>query len=395
MSHPTFLHLSDMSLAQKRVLIREDFNVPMQEGVISNAERILRALPTLEIALKAQARVILLSHWGRPHEGQWDPQYSLAPVAQALSRELNQPVPLLKEWLSGVDVAPGHVVLCENVRFQVGEKENSPVLAQRMAALCDIFVMDAFATAHRAEASTVGVAEYAPIACAGPLLSAEVAVLTKMLTHPKRPLIAIVGGSKVSTKIHLLEALLEKVDQLIVGGGIANTFLKAKGYPIGKSLYESDWVNHATAFFEKAARKGVSIPLPQDVVVTQQIMPDAKARIKRVEEVAHDDYIVDVGPATTANYPAWMAQAGTIVWNGPLGIFEIEAFSHGTRALGSAIAASSAYSIAGGGDTLAALEQFGISQQISYISTGGGAFLEFLEGKTLPAIAILENRAKQ
>lgn len=386
------LKMSDLELADKRVLIREDLNVPLDKGVITHDERITRALPTLKAALAANARVIVLSHLGRPKAGNFDAKFSLEPVASALSEKLGQDVLLVKEWLDGIDVAPGQLVLCENVRFNAGEKENDIALSQRMAALCDIFVMDAFATAHRTQASTVGIATYAPIACAGPLLCSELDALSHALDNPKRPLTAIVGGSKVSTKIHLLDALLEKVDQLIVGGGIANTFLKAKGYPIGQSLYEPDWVSRASALLERAKEKGVAIPLPEDVVVAKALSAESPATTKSLEAVDETDCIVDVGPKTVKNYPDWMANAGTIVWNGPVGVFEIEAFSQGTRALGAAIAASQAYSLAGGGDTLAALDKFGIMGQISYISTGGGAFLAFLEGTPLPAITALEKR---
>ena len=395
MTVPHFLKMTDLDLTDQRVLIREDLNVPMEKGEITSDERIMRVLPTLEKALKANARVMILSHWGRPKEGEYDAHYSLAPVSRVLSEKLNRDIPLVTDWLDGVDVAPGQAVLCENVRFHVGEKENDSVLAKRMAQCCDIFVMDAFATAHRAQASTTGVAEYAPMACAGPLLSAELNALGTALHDPKRPLVAVVGGSKVSSKIHVLDALVDKVDQLIVGGGIANTFLKAKGFPIGKSLYEPDWVESTQKLLLKAQKAGVSIPLPCDVVVAKRLAPDAEAVIKAVDQVADDDCIFDVGPQTAATYPSLMAQAGTVVWNGPVGVFEMAAFSQGTEALGQAIAASQAYAIAGGGDTLAALEKFGISDQMSYISTGGGAFLEFLEGKTLPAVALLEKRAKE
>ena len=387
--------MQDLNLTDQRLLIREDLNVPMENGEITNDERITRALPTIEMALKANARVMILSHSGRPVEGEYDAQYSLAPVSRALSEKLQRDIPLVTDWLDGVDVTPGQAVLCENVRFNVGEKENDSALAKRMAGICDIFVMDAFATAHRAQASTVGVAEYAPIACAGPLLSSELNTLTHALQDPKRPLVAIVGGSKLATKIEVLDSLVDKVDQLIVGGGIANTFLKARGCAIGKSLFEANWVSSAKELLIKAEKKGVSIPLPQDVVVAKQLSPDATAEIKSVDEVADDDCIFDVGPQTAASYPSLMAEAGTIVWNGPIGVFEIEAFSKGTEALGKAIAASQAYSIAGGGDTLAALDKFGVSSQMSYISTGGGAFLEFLEGRALPAITLLEKRAKK
>lgn len=388
-----FIKMSDLDLANKRVLIREDLNVPMENGRVTSDERIVRALPTIQMALKENARVMILSHLGRPEEGKYDSAFSLAPVAKILSEKLGQEVPLVKEWLDGVEVLPGQAVLCENVRFNVGENENDPALSKRMAKLCDVFVMDAFATAHRAQASTVGVGEFAPIACAGPLLTSELEALSRSLQNPKHPLVAIVGGSKVSTKFQVLEALLNKVDQLIVGGGIANTFLKAQGYEIGKSLYEPEWVVKAGELLTKAKKKNVAIPLPEDVVVAKELKADAKATVKSIDDIAADDCIFDVGPKTAGHYPHWMSNAETIVWNGPVGVFEMAIFSQGTRALGEAIAASAAYSIAGGGDTLAALDKFGIEQQISYISTGGGAFLEFLEGRTLPAVAMLEKRA--
>ncbi len=394
MKKTNFLTMSELDLANKRVLIREDLNVPMKDGKITNEERIERALPTIQQALKANARVMILSHLGRPEEGKFNAEFSLAPVATALSEKLKQKIPLISNWLDGVDVKPGQAVLCENVRFNLGENDNDPELAKRMAKLCDIFVMDAFATAHRAQASTVGVAQYAPMVCAGPLLVEEVEALTKALQNPKRPLIAIVGGSKVSSKIQILESLLDKVDQLIVGGGIANTFLKAQGYKIGKSLYEPDWLETAKQFWQKAAKKNVSIPLPTDVIVANELSPQAKASVKTLDQVADNECIFDVGPATANSYRNLMMQAGTIIWNGPVGVFEIDQFSQGTHALADAIAASSAYSLAGGGDTIAALDKFGVAAQISYISTGGGAFLEFMEGRVLPGIAILEQRAK-
>lgn len=382
----------DLDLTNQRVLIREDLNVPIKNGKILNQERILSALPTIEHAIKSKARVIILSHLGRPKEGDFDPELSLAPIALALSEQLKQKVELVADWLDGVSVSPGQVVLCENVRFNLGENENDPALAKRMAALCDIFVMDAFATAHRAQASTYGVAEFAPIACAGPLLSAEIEALTLALQAPKRPLVAIVGGSKVSTKIQVLESLLDKVDQLIVGGGIANTFLKAEGYPIGRSLYEADWLTKAKQFWQKAKEKNVSIPLPVDVVVAKTLSAEAIAEVKSIKDVSDDDSIFDVGPKTAASYRDLLLHAKTIVWNGPVGVFEIEQFSHGTLALAKAIADSDAYSLAGGGDTIAALDQFSVADKISYVSTGGGAFLEFMEGRRLPGISILEKR---
>ena len=389
-----FLMMSDVDLIWQRVLIREDLNVPMEAGKITNDKRIILALPTIEKALEAKARVMVLSHLGRPEEGKYDVAFSLAPVAEALSKKLNRPVIRVKNWLDGINVEPGAVVLCENVRFNRGENENDSELAKRMAKLCDVFIMDAFATAHRGQASTVGVAKYAPIACAGPLLVSEVKALSRALKNPKKPLVAIVGGSKVSTKIQLLENLLDKVDQLIVGGGIANTFLKAQGYPIGKSLYEDNWLETAKQFLRKAKEKNVSIPLPVDVIVAKELLKDAKPRVTSIEAIAENESIFDVGPKTRGGYAKLMSQAGTIVWNGPVGVFEIAAFSRGTHALAKAIAQSRAYSIAGGGDTLAALDKFDLTNQLSYISTAGGAFLEFLEGKILPAIKILTERAK-
>ncbi len=388
MSQP--LKMTDLDLGNKRVLIREDLNVPMDKGVITNDERLQRVLPTIRLAVDAGARVILMSHLGRPQEGSFDEQFSLAPVAKRLSELLGQSVTLESDYLAGVDVKPGSVVLLENVRFNIGEKKNDAALSKQLAGLCDIFVMDAFATAHRAQASTSGIVEFAPISCAGPLLDAELTALSQAFDNPKRPLAAIVGGSKVSTKIALLDSLVDKVDLLIVGGGIANTFLKAQGYNVGKSLYEPDWVEKAKALLEKAQQKGVSIPLPVDVVVAKELSAEAVAEARDLDQVGDDEAIFDVGPKTQASYQALFAETGTIVWNGPVGVFEIESFSGGTKALGEAIAASQAYSLAGGGDTLAALAKFGISDKISYISTGGGAFLAFLEGEALPAVSALE-----
>ena len=394
MTELSLLSMSDIDVSNKRVLIREDFNVPMENNKIINDARIIRAVPTIETVLEANARGMILSHLGRLQEGKFDPAFSLVPIAEALSKKLNREVPLVKNWLDGVTVEPGAVVLCENVRFNVGENNNDSALARRMANMCDIFIMDAFATAHRSQASTVGVAEYAPIACAGPLLISEIEALSHALHNPKKPVVAILGGAKVSSKIHFLENLLDKVDQLIVGGGIANTFLKAKGYTIGKSLCENDWLDHVRQFWKKAIEKNISIPLPVDVFVATQLSKDAKSTLKPVNAIADNESIFDIGTKTSASYTRLIAEAGTIVWNGPVGVFEIEAFSQGTRALAQAIADSDAYSIAGGGDTLAALDRFGLMDQLSYISTGGGAFLEFLEGKTLPAIEILIQRAK-
>lgn len=386
------LSMSAIKLANKRVMIREDLNVPMKEGVITSDERIIRALPTIQQALKQNAAVMVLSHLGRPDEGSYNQAFSLAPIAHALSEALGQEVLLKRDWLNGIDIKPGQIVLCENVRFNVGEKENDEVLARRMAALCDVFVMDAFATAHRAEASTVGVAEYAKEACAGPLLMEELSALKKALHHAERPLIAIVGGSKVSTKIQLLDHLLDKVDVLIPGGGIANTLLAAKGYSVGKSLYEADWIEASQAFFKKAAAKGVSIALPSDVAIAKQFEATAKREHRALTDIESDDLILDVGPETIAHYAPLMRTAKTIVWNGPVGVFEFPEFALGTRALGDAIVNSSAYSLAGGGDTVAAIQAFGMRDKISYVSTGGGAFLEFLQGDVLPAVSVLEKR---
>ena len=392
---PSFLSMSNFNLQNKRVMIREDFNVPMKNGHITNDERIVRALPTIKKALKQKARLMLLSHLGRSEEGKISEEFSLSPVARSLSEKLNQKVRLIGDWLDGIDVEPGQVVLCENVRFNKGENQNNAALAKRMAQLCDIFVMDAFATAHRTQASTVGIAEYAKIVCAGPLLIAEVNALSRALKNPKKPLITVVGGSKVSTKIHLLENLLDKIDQLIVGGGIANTFVKAHGYLIGKSLCENHWLGKAKVFWEQADKRNVPILLPTDVVVAAELSENENTIVKNVNAVTSDEAIFDVGPDTCATYANVMAQAGTIVWNGPVGVFEIEAFSHGTYALAKSIGKSNAYSIVGGGDTLAALDKFNLTDQINYVCTAGGAFLEFLAGKTLPAIEILTQRAKQ
>jgi len=384
-----FKRMSDLELAGKRVLIREDLNVPVKEGKVASDARIRAALPTIERALQAGARVMLMSHLGRPTEGQYEERYSLKPVAEHLSALLGREVPLLKDWLDGVEVAPGQVVLFENVRFNVGEKKDDEALSKKMAALCDVFVMDAFGTAHRAQASTHGVARFAPVACAGPLLAGELDALARALDAPAKPLIAIVGGAKVSTKLEVLESLAGKVDQLIVGGGIANTFLAAAGLPVGKSLCEQDLIPAARRIAEK-----VHIPLPVDVVVASEFAEKAKATTKVVEEVSEDDMILDVGPQTAHVFAALMKEARTIIWNGPVGVFEFEQFSAGTREMAEAIADSEAFSIAGGGDTLAAVDKYGIADSMGYISTGGGAFLEFVEGKTLPAVAMLEQRAR-
>jgi phosphoglycerate kinase len=388
------LRMQDQDLAGRRVLVREDLNVPVEHGKVSSDARIRAALPTIRLALEKGAAVMLMSHLGRPKEGEFDPQFSLAPVAEHLAGLLGQPVRLQRDWLDGVELAPGEVVLCENVRFNVGEKRDDDALAQRMAALCDVFVMDAFGTAHRAQASTHGVARFAPVACAGPLLVAELEALGKALHAPARPLVAIVGGSKVSTKLTVLDTLLDRVDQLIVGGGIANNFIAASGHAVGKSLCEPDLMDETRALLAKAAARGAAIPLPSDVVVAAGLEPEHAARVVAVDRIGDTDRVLDVGPATSAAYADIVAQAGTIVWNGPVGVFEDARFAAGTRALAEAVAASKAFSIAGGGDTLAALDAFGLAEQVSYVSTGGGAFLEFLEGRILPAVAMLEQRAR-
>lgn len=384
------IKMIDLDLKGKRVLIREDLNVPVKDGKVTSDARIRASLPTIQAAAKAGGKVMLMSHLGRPEEGVYDEASSLAPVAEHLSTLLGQPVRLIKDYLSGVEVAEGEVVLLENVRFNTGEKKDKDDLSKAYAALCDVFVMDAFGTAHRAQASTHGVARFAPIACAGPLLAAELDALQKALAQPARPMLAIVGGSKVSTKLEVLTSLSEKCDQIIVGGGIANTFLAAAGKPVGKSLYEADLLDQARALMDK-----VNIPLPSDVVVAKEFSENAEATIKLVEEVAEDDMILDIGPDSAAALSLVLKDAGTILWNGPVGVFEIQQFSSGTEVLSKAIAASSAFSIAGGGDTLAAIDKYGIAEQVSYISTGGGAFLEYVEGKVLPAVAALEAAAKK
>ncbi len=388
-----FLRMSNLDLAGKRVLIREDLNVPIKEGRVSSDARIRAALPTLEKAAGAGARVMVLSHLGRPKEGEPDPEFSLAPVAAHLAELTAFPVQFAPRWLDGVETKPSTIVICENVRFNLGEKADDERLSRRMAELCDVFVMDAFGTAHRAQASTYGVVRFAPVACAGPLLAAEVDALSRAMQKPARPLVAVVGGAKVSTKLGVLESLIQQVDRLIVGGGIANTFIAAKGYPVGKSLYEPDLVLAAERLLETARVRGADIPIPEDVVVAAALNENAEARIKAVDSVSEDDMILDVGPKTAAGYASLVAQAGTIVWNGPVGVFEYDQFGEGTRLLSEAIADSRAFSLAGGGDTLAAIEKYGVGDKIAYISTGGGAFLEFLEGRTLPAIAALEARA--
>jgi phosphoglycerate kinase len=383
----------DLDLSGKRVLIRQDLNVPVKNGKVTSDIRIQASVPTIEKALAEGAAVMLLSHLGRPVEGQYDEASSLKPVAERLSTLLGKPVRLEKDWLNGIVIAPGEVVLCENVRFNVGEEKNSDELGKKMAALCDVFVMDAFGTAHRAQASTHSVAKFAPIVCAGPLLASELDALGKALETPTKPLVAIVGGSKVSTKLTVLKSLSEKVDQLIVGGGIANTFIAAAGFPVGKSLYEADLIEEAQRLIAAAKQAGSDIPIPVDVVCAKEFSETAIATIKKVEDVEADDLILDIGPDTAKQYAELLKSAGTIVWNGPVGVFEIEQFSHGTQTLATAIAESSAFSIAGGGDTLAAIDKYGINDQVSYTSTGGGAFLEFLEGKELPAVAILKSRS--
>jgi len=383
----------DLDLSGKRVLIRQDLNVPVKNGKVTSDIRIQASVPTIEKALAAGAAVMLLSHLGRPVEGQYDEDSSLKPVAERLSSLLGKPVRLEKDWLDGITIKPGEVVLCENVRFNLGEEKNSDALGQKMAALCDIFVMDAFGTAHRAQASTHSVAKFAPVVCAGPLLSSELDALGKALETPTKPLVAIVGGSKVSTKLTVLKSLSEKVDQLIVGGGIANTFIAACGFPVGKSLYEPDLIDEAKRLIADAKKAGSDIPIPVDVVCAKEFSESAVATVKKVADVEADDLILDIGPDTAKLYAEIVKSAGTIVWNGPVGVFEIEQFGNGTKSLATAIAESSAFSIAGGGDTLAAIDKYGIEDKISYTSTGGGAFLEFLEGKELPAVAILKSRS--
>jgi phosphoglycerate kinase len=385
--------MTDLALAGKRVLIREDLNVPVANGAVSSDARIRAALPTLRQAMDAGAKVFVMSHLGRPEEGVYDEQFSLAPVATRLGELLGSAVPLVKDWLSGVDCRPGQVVLCENVRFNKGEKKDREDLARAMAALCDVFVMDAFGTAHRAEASTHGVARFAPVACAGPLLVRELEALKLALATPARPLVAIVAGSKVSTKLTVLESLLTKVDHLIVGGGIANTFLAATGVAVGKSLHEADMLDTARKLLAQAKARGAAIPLPTDVVVATQFAATATAQVRAVGDVRPDELILDIGPQTARDFATQLKNAGTILWNGPVGVFEFDQFGEGTRTLAKAIADSKAFSLAGGGDTLAAIEKYGVEEGISYISTGGGAFLEFVEGKTLPAVAILEARS--
>jgi phosphoglycerate kinase len=387
------LRMVDLDLRGKRVLIRQDLNVPVADGKVTSDARIRASLPTIRLAMDQGARVFVTSHLGRPEEGVYAEEFSLAPVAARLSELLGRPVPLVRDWLDGVDCAPGAVVLCENVRFNKGEKKDREELARRMAALCDVYVMDAFGTAHRAEASTHGVARFAPVACAGPLLAGELEALERALEKPARPLVAIVAGSKVSTKLTVLETLLDRVDKLIVGGGIANTFLAATGVGVGKSLHEPDMLDIARRLVDKARARGAEIPLPTDVVVAREFAATAHADVRGLHEVAGAEMILDIGPDPAERLGGLLEQAGTILWNGPVGVFEFDQFGEGTKAIAQAIARSKAFSLAGGGDTLAAIEKYGVEEGISYISTGGGAFLEFVEGKVLPAVAVLEARA--
>jgi phosphoglycerate kinase len=389
----TLLRMADLDLAGKRVLIREDLNVPVKDGVISSEQRITAALPTIRLALEKGAAVMVTSHLGRPKEGVWTVEDSLAPVAARLGELLGREVPLVKDWVDGVQVSPGQLVLLENCRMNVGEKADDEALSKKYAALCDVYVMDAFGTAHRAQASTHGAIRFAKVACGGPLLMAELDALAKALLAPARPLIAIVAGSKVSTKLELLSNLVSKVDQLIVGGGIANTFIAAMGHPVGKSLCEADLLDTARQIMADAKARGADIPVPTDVVVAPAFAADAPATVKKVSDVGPDDMILDIGPETAARYADMIRKAGSVIWNGPVGVFEFDAFGKGTEVLARAIADSAAFSIAGGGDTLAAVDKYGVEAGISYISTGGGAFLEFCEGKELPAVAALKARA--
>ena len=386
------LRMSDLDLAGKRVLVREDLNVPVAEGRVTSDARIRAALPTLRAALDAGAAVMVCAHLGRPEEGEsaaTQPEYSLTPVAAHLGQLLGREVPLVSDWLDGVDVQPGQLVLLENVRWNRGEKKDDEALARKMAALCEVFVMDAFGTAHRAQASNHGVARFAPTACAGPLLVAELEALHQALAEPQRPMVAIVGGAKVSTKLEVLERLAEVADHVIVGGGIANSFIAAAGHPVGTSLHEADLVDTARRLAEKA-----EFPLPRDVVVAERFAADAEAVTRPLEDVGEGEMILDIGPLAAEQFAKVIESAGTILWNGPVGVFEFEPFAHGTEVIATAIGAAKGFSIAGGGDTLAAIDQFGIADKVSYISTGGGAFLEFVEGKTLPAVAVLQARAK-
>ncbi|MBB1437370.1 phosphoglycerate kinase [Shewanella sp. SG41-4] len=386
------INMTDLDLQNKRVLIREDLNVPVTDGVVTSDARLRASLPTIQLALKKGAAVMVMSHLGRPIEGEFNTEYSMQPVVDYLAKALDCSVRLVSDYLDGVDVNVGEVVVFENVRFNIGEGKNDEALSKKMAALCDVYVMDAFGTAHRAQASTHGVGVYAPIACAGPLLSQELDALGKALDNPARPMVAIVGGSKVSTKLTVLESLSTKVDQLVVGGGIANTFIAAAGYKVGKSLYEADLVEEAKRLIANARSRGGDIPVPTDVVVASEFSPTAAATLKSVADVTDSDMIFDIGPDSAEALAKIIEQAGTIVWNGPVGVFEFDQFGEGTKRIALAIANSKAFSIAGGGDTLAAVDKYNIADKISYISTGGGAFLEFLEGKELPAVAMLEKR---
>ncbi|MEL4409847.1 phosphoglycerate kinase [Shewanella algae] len=386
------IKMSELDLQGKRVLIREDLNVPVADGVVTSDARLRASLPTIKLALEKGAAVMVMSHLGRPTEGEYNEEFSLKPVVDYLAKALNCPVRLEKDYLDGVEVAQGEVVVFENVRFNKGEKKNDEALSKQLAALCDVYVMDAFGTAHRAQASTHGVGMFAPIACAGPLLAAELDALGKAMDNPARPLVAIVGGSKVSTKLTVLESLSGIVDQLVVGGGIANTFIAAAGHPVGKSLYEADLIDEAKRLVANAQSRGGDIPVPTDVVVGTEFSPAAVATLKPVAEVVDDEMIFDIGPDSAEALAAILQKAGTIVWNGPVGVFEFDQFGEGTKRIAQAIAESPAFSIAGGGDTLAAVDKYGIADKVSYISTGGGAFLEFLEGKELPAVAMLKAR---
>ena len=388
----TIKTISDINLEEKRVIIREDLNVPIKDGVITSDKRIRAALPTIQKAIKENAKVIIVSHLGRPEEGVFDEKYSLAPVAKKLSQMLEQDVPLIKDWINGVSVDKGKVVLCENVRFLKGEKKNDEELGKKIASLCDVFVMDAFAVSHRAQASTCGAIKFSSVACTGFLLESELDALGKILESPNHPLLAIVGGSKVSTKLSVLENLLTKVDQLIVGGGIANTFIAARGYNIGKSLYEEDLIPEAERLISLAKEKGAEIPLPIDVVVAKECSETAHASVKKISDITDDEMILDIGPETIDVFSKIVEKAKTVLWNGPVGVFEINQFGQGTKSLANSIAKGEAFSVAGGGDTVAAIEKYNLQKEISYISTAGGAFLEFIEGKTLPVVASLNNK---
>jgi phosphoglycerate kinase len=386
------IKMTDLDLAGKRVFIRQDLNVPIKDGKVASAQRIQASLPTLKLALDAGAKVLVVSHLGRPTEGQYDAQFSMQPVADYFSKVLDHKVKFAKDWIDGVELESGVLTVADNVRFLKGEKKNDETLAKKMASLCDIYVMDAFGTAHRAQASTHGAGQFAPVACAGPLLARELEALDKALANPARPMVAIVGGSKVSTKLTVLESLSKVVDQLIVGGGIANTFIASQGHNVGKSLYEADLVDTAKALSKAASKRGADIPVPTDVVCGKEFSESSPAKLMAVDKVADDDMIFDIGPDTAAKLAKMLKNAGTIIWNGPVGVFEFDQFGKGTEVLAKAIAESNGFSIAGGGDTLAAIDKYGIADRLGYISTGGGAFLEFLEGKKLPAVEMLEKR---